>query len=919
MTPEGIRQSAEEWLLPKSSGLWEWDEKGDEIVWLDGGTVVFRRELKNILQSLAPRGLPPAGALILLLAACRGKIPDTANLDVLFALHGTPAGEPRKMAEATCVLLANIQKLPAWVIATVSAKAAFIDRIFPQKTRGSREQADAVIETLSEALPLLLWRNPESSRPTLLSELHLLHELLSKVDEVALDLALKTGLPGIPEAAEIDLPMAERIALLLKEIDDDSDLSVMVQLTRDIMAALTLPRALPQIDPDAPAGYSDIGNRGSLHRLLISELAHDDDTLAMRIALNEALYLRREPTASQPPATMAVLLDSGLRMWGTPRIFSTAVALACLGKMPKSAMSPVFRASEENAELLRLDRREGLVDHLAAQEISLNPGAALSDMITQLAGYSGSLDVFIITHADTLSDPEFLKSLADAEIPAPYVVAVDQNGNLGMYLRTLRSWQTLASVRLDLSSLFKTPSRVSVVKEGLLEYKPAIFYARAFPFLLSTDEKMVITRKIAKGGMGITKEGSIWHWDDNSRGGRRLPLDTLAGKTIALLHDSKNEGFILVKHITNTTELIITLWKEDSGWWGHTAPQVWKLIGYTQPPEHIALHREMLLVFRKDVPGHPRGVEAINPQTGMKVASLPIQQDLEHSGGRFYFNSAAYEHIAVSWDGVLLRLDSVSSKAKNISGRIIRIFDRGGMDGPWVVNVGGSVQNLAAPETSFDLGIKHPTVLRVSQSGHRLFAKDSKGSFYVVDLITQKVDPVHVKSVNDVPELLESSASFPVWTLRRKFSAVSLHPNGRIFLRSSTKLEWFAIGNHGKRQQLEFHRIKSNSEEYAYAKRTQVPFLNPNRDNGDWFRLSIATLANGALVWLDTRGMIHLKAAAVSIPEITIVLAESSSLPAWTSDGIIIGPTYFTGEQSHSEEGAERITGWLRQMAGGLE
>ena len=39
---------------------------------------------------------------------------------------------------------------------------------------------------------------------------------------------------------------------------------------------------------------SDISNRGPLDRLLLSESAHDDLTLAVRIALNEALYLRRE-------------------------------------------------------------------------------------------------------------------------------------------------------------------------------------------------------------------------------------------------------------------------------------------------------------------------------------------------------------------------------------------------------------------------------------------------------------------------------------------------------------------------------------------------------------------------------------------------------------------------------------------------
>ena len=39
---------------------------------------------------------------------------------------------------------------------------------------------------------------------------------------------------------------------------------------------------------------------GDFDRLLVSELAHDDLTLSVRIALNEALYLRREAPARDP-------------------------------------------------------------------------------------------------------------------------------------------------------------------------------------------------------------------------------------------------------------------------------------------------------------------------------------------------------------------------------------------------------------------------------------------------------------------------------------------------------------------------------------------------------------------------------------------------------------------------------------------
>src|SRR5262245_9373952 len=57
---------------------WAWDG-GDVLAWKDGDTIAFRPEVEAILRRLAPHGLPPFGALVLLLAACRDKAPPRAG------------------------------------------------------------------------------------------------------------------------------------------------------------------------------------------------------------------------------------------------------------------------------------------------------------------------------------------------------------------------------------------------------------------------------------------------------------------------------------------------------------------------------------------------------------------------------------------------------------------------------------------------------------------------------------------------------------------------------------------------------------------------------------------------------------------------------------------------------------------------
>ncbi len=90
---------------------------------------------------------------------------------------------------------------------------------------------------------------------------------------------IATGLDATPEPAEMD-SISAQVAQMLRDIKQDPEFSGLVQVVSDIMAALSLPRALASPDLTALGGPSDISNRGPLHRLLKSELAHDHDVLA---------------------------------------------------------------------------------------------------------------------------------------------------------------------------------------------------------------------------------------------------------------------------------------------------------------------------------------------------------------------------------------------------------------------------------------------------------------------------------------------------------------------------------------------------------------------------------------------------------------------------------------------------------------
>ena len=56
--------------------FWHWDIESEDlaadvVAWTDGSTIAFRPEIRAVLESLSPDGLPPFDAVVLLLAACR--------------------------------------------------------------------------------------------------------------------------------------------------------------------------------------------------------------------------------------------------------------------------------------------------------------------------------------------------------------------------------------------------------------------------------------------------------------------------------------------------------------------------------------------------------------------------------------------------------------------------------------------------------------------------------------------------------------------------------------------------------------------------------------------------------------------------------------------------------------------------------
>lgn len=58
--------------------------------------------------------------------------------------------------------------------------------------------------------------------------------------------------------------------------------------------------------------------------------------------------------------------------------------------------------------------------------------------------------------------------------------------------------------------------------------------------------------------------------------------------------------------------------------------------------------------------------------------------------------------------------------------------------------------------------------------------------------------------------------------------------------------------------------------------------------------------ANGSEAVVDSRGLLHLKSADASLPEVTIILIVDKTTACWASDGMVTGSSYFTDAQPNT-------------------
>jgi hypothetical protein len=882
------RQQAIQYLRASAGGLWRWSENGSVLVWRDGSTIAFREEIVQIIEWLAPNGLPPFGAIVFLLAACKNKIP--ASTDLVEQPYQNPVPQMAGMmmainkhhqetlAKAGSFLSEQFQRLavfPPEIIAGSKAKCVLAEAVFETAKKQRHVEAREILAGLRTPLSDDdLLGSGRTDPQVMLAHASLVADGLKRHSAESLALRLKTGLDSLPVAPEEELPTAERARQLIKELSRDRELGIVARAARELMAAVRLPRRLGEREQLAFGGVSDITNRGSLDRLLLSELAHDDLTLSVRVALNEALYLRREPPAHEPPGVLALLLDSGLRLWGVPRVLATAVALALIARDKHAAQVFTWRARGKQLAPVDLLSSAGLAGHLEVLEADIHPGDCVTAFAKAIAANAQGQSV-LITHRDTLADPEFLRALSAVPDGPGFIAAVDNDGRFELHALPLSRRAPVCQADLDLAALFSEAPNIPLIKKNLDPDLPAIFGVTPFPFLLPLQGR---ASDWATGEDGYTyaelNDRRLVRFPDTGTGGRILAADLPAGKTIWL--DCVDGAVHLVKSSTTHHPARLVTFPLLEG--------PLRVMELMTGPEPLAVHHygNVILVIRA------HDVRAYSLIDGSPLGTIRNPYQWVH--GRFLRGDQHF-YFAV-WDGERVKFEPVPLAGRFSHDEIMVVFERAGMSGPWLINRRGSIAPSAGEgeqQLSLPPGAKGLSVVMVSRDGHRIYASVNLPRWTVLKKLVSG-ETHYLSASRNTQLLLDPPPPLPSRNLYRYLTSIGVAEDGlvlfgrrarsRKIIRDEggvVRLSDFTIGNllHGP-----------------------VAFKPSGKAAGHGCSLQLAEWPNGSRAWFDDRGLLHLRSNDPGVPEISLVLCHGE-LAGWTSQGFTCGPAFFfEGSQS---------------------
>jgi hypothetical protein len=321
-----------------------------------------------------------------------------------------------------------------------------------------------------------------------------------------------------------------------------------IPLVNAMVSALSLPPRR-QTPPQMPlGGYADVTTRGEPERLLLSQLALDPDEFVRRFAEKELLYFRREEPQERTRENLVLLVDQGVRTWGTARLALSAAVVAFSRIAAKKKLPFHIRFGSKISE--RIDPMsfdiDKLGDLLEASDLSATPAELLEAEIGQQ-----DCDVVVLTHPRSLLESS-VKSAAGklAEQSRLFSLTTEEEGHVEF--SEIRKGEALciSRFRVDFSRTYTKPIPPFVPSGEMWrgDIEPIPF---PFPFGLTSDSVVGIAFDAQATRLLVATAQPMLHvWNIKNGAVEALPRPVIDGKLATMTHFmGVEEGFVVAGKI----------------------------------------------------------------------------------------------------------------------------------------------------------------------------------------------------------------------------------------------------------------------------------------------------------------------------------------------------------------------------------
>jgi ribosomal protein L7/L12 len=469
-----------EYFQAYSGYYWQWEEDSEVIAIPGGSTIAYRAYVMDVLDKLAPQGVPPFGALLLAIIATNPSA--NTSLDMVYGIVSDALTTRDNIEVAGAISFLRMLSSVPMEYKEGEKRLLLFQAIFEnchkivsvrdsKKIRNyfhSKKQLFENTLLIQENLHIITYRD--------IKTITALGSRFSSTEEIIEKIA---SLPQLPE--EIVIPerndnVETDSKDLIDQLSENHTTFRVGSLIKRIWSGLNIPvhSVLPSQQP--LGGVSDLTNKGDLDKLLISEFANDDLVFMSRLANNEALYMHREIPPINNNLQRVILIDVSLKSWGTPKTISFATMLA-IARHPKTDIECTAFVIGNSFHPVSIENIDTIIEGLQILEGSLNAANGLAAFFKEFPP-DKNREIFLITESSALKQSAMLRAVSDYQSAIHYWIETDAEGHIDLYKKQKNSRKHVQHMQLPLQELWKkapAPKQITPANPEVTNDYPILF------------------------------------------------------------------------------------------------------------------------------------------------------------------------------------------------------------------------------------------------------------------------------------------------------------------------------------------------------------------------------------------------------------------------------------------------------------